>query len=133
MRIKLLIPMENALGERIYKEIIGNKRKIKLNNGEIISVMTDKRKDMWFVTDVISGILLIPQSYYGLIVYDEKHNVFTENNALETAKHFLDNEIENKKMGFYEMLENRCEELNLYENCIEVKIKKVKDKIWKKK
>lgn len=112
MKKKLMITMEKGTGEKYTKIIIGNRHKIKLCTGEIINVLTDKRDKQWFVTEVETGLNLVPDSYYGFLCYDTEHDIYKEKNALETAKYCLNLIIQFKKKSFKEILENRIKHLN---------------------
>jgi hypothetical protein len=91
--------------------IIGNRHKIKLITGEVIKVATDKRHDYWFVTDIESGLAIVSPSYYGLLCFDDEHDVFTENNALDTAKFCVDAHLKSKNISFEEWRKERLSEL----------------------
>lgn len=91
--------------------IIGNRHKIKLITGEVVKVATDKRHDCWFVTDIESGLSIVSSSYYGLLCFDDEHDVFTEKNALDTAKFCVDAHLKSKNITFEEWRKERLSEL----------------------
>lgn len=91
--------------------IIGYRHKIKLITGEVIKVATDKRYDCWFVTDIESGLSIVSPSYYGLLCFDDEHDVFTEKNALNTAKFCIDTHLTSKNITFEEWRKERLSEL----------------------
>lgn len=113
MKTELVITMKNILDGGTYtKTIIGNRHKIKLCTGEVINVVTDKRGNQWFVSEVETGLLLVPSAYYGFICYDPKHDVYKEKNALETVKYCFDQHLQSKKISFKEMKEKRIKQIS---------------------
>lgn len=107
MKIEIEIKCENDEGERCVRKIVGNRHKIKLITGEVINVVTDKRDAHWFVTDVESGFCMVPPSYYGLLCFDDEHDVFTEKKALETTKFCVDNFLKSKNITFEQWRKER--------------------------
>ena len=93
-----------------YMEVRGKKHKLKLYNGEIIEVTTDKRMEFWFITDIETGYCVIPSSYYGFLNYDPQHDVLTERNALETAKFCIDRYLKSNNITFSQWRERRLSE-----------------------
>lgn len=112
MQMKIWNVFTDSTGKVIHRqEICGEKHELKLSNGEVIDVITDKRCKSWFVTDIESGLLLIPSRYYGFIVYDTQHDCSTEENALETAKFCIENYLKDNNITFAEMRGNRLKEI----------------------
>lgn len=112
MKTTICIKRENSeTGERYSEYIIGNKHKLKLITGEVLNVVTDKRQEYWFVTDVETGLLLVPRLYYGFINYDPQHDVYKERNALETAKFCINRHLTERNMTFAEMRVRRLNNL----------------------
>lgn len=112
MKIQIKIIRENLKTEQMYEDtIIVNRHKIQLATGETISVGTDKREDCWFVTDIESGLNVIYSHYYGFIEFDLLHNVYSEKNALETAKFCIDKYLAENNITFAEWRIKRLEQL----------------------
>ena len=112
MKTEIEIKCKNDEDKRCVRKIIGNKHKIKLITGEVINVVTDKRYAHWFVTDVKSGLCIVPPSYYGLLCFDDEHDVFTEKNALETTKFCVDNFLKSQNITFEQWRKERLYEIN---------------------
>lgn len=99
------------------KKIKGFKTQLKLKSGEIINVVVDKRKDkyygnMWFVTHIESGLLIVPPQYYcfpRLIVDLDELDLDpdTKDNALEIAKYNLDRIYAKRGKTFTEIWNER--------------------------
>lgn len=115
MKTQIQIKMENGFNDTYTKTIIANRHKIKLITGETINVCTDKRGNQWFVTDVESGLLLVPSAYYGFLCYDPKHDVYKERNAIQTAKYCIDEYLKSKNTTFKQMRENRIKNIKEYD------------------
>lgn len=104
--------------------IRGNGHKLKLNSGEVINVVTDKRCDgltsglngqLWYVSHIDSGLSIIPIRYYCYprIIWNDDIDLdpTTEKNALKIAKYELDKIFEAKHQTFSELLKRREKEL----------------------
>ncbi|MGN0961301.1 MAG: hypothetical protein ACI4PF_03790 [Christensenellales bacterium] len=113
MKAKVDLIMVNTDGTRYKKNIIGNKHTLKLCTGEKLKVVAHKEDgyNYWHITDIETGLNMVPEHYYGFIDYDDKHNAFTEKNALETAKYSIDKHLNKKKITFSEMREKRLKEV----------------------
>ena len=112
MKTEINIIRENSkTGQRYEDTIIVNRHKLKLATGEIISVGTDKRGDCWFVSDIESGLNLIYSHYYGFIEFDPVHDVYSEKNALETAKFCIDRYLAENNITFAEWRTKRIKQL----------------------
>ena len=112
MKTEIKIIRENLKTEQRYEDtIIVNRHKLKLATGEIISVGTDKREDCWFVSDIESGLNLIYSHYYGFIEFDPLHDVYSEKNALETAKFCIDRYLAKNNITFAEWRIKRIKQL----------------------
>ena len=106
-----IIRESSKTGQRYEDTIIMNRHKLKLATGEIISVGTDKREDCWFVSDIESGLNLIYSHYYGFIEFDPLHDVYSEKNALETAKFCIDRYLDENNITFAEWRIKRIKQL----------------------
>lgn len=111
MKIEIEIKCENDEGERWVRKLVGNRHKIRLITGEVINVVTDKRDAHWFVTDVESGFCMVPPSYYGLLCFDDEHDVFTEKKALETTKFCVDRYLAENNITFAKWRTKRINQL----------------------
>lgn len=96
--------------------IKGNRHRLKLNSGEIINVITDKRTDdvlgpMWFVSHIESGLNIIPPQYYcypRLVFFgDCDLDPTTERNALIICKFVFDGYYKNYGKTFKQIFEER--------------------------
>lgn len=98
--------------------IRGNRHKIKLDSGEVINVVTDKRTDdvlgpMWFVSHIESGLNIIPPRYYVYprfifrLIDDCDLEPITERNALKIAKYVWDSIFKNEGKTFEEVWQER--------------------------
>ena len=101
--------------------IEGNRHKIKLDSGEVINVVTDRREvhpvfgRQWFVTHIDSGLWIIPKRYYCFprIVWSHDCDLdpTTEKNALKIAKHTFDTIYRTQNRTFAQVLADREKEL----------------------
>ena len=56
MKTEIEIKCENDEGERWVRKLVGNRHKIKLVTGEVINVVTDKRKEKYHKKENVYGI-----------------------------------------------------------------------------
>lgn len=90
--------MKEIVNIRLYNgklvEIMGNKHTLKLQSGEEIKVVTDKRQKFWYVTHCESGLNLVPLQYYNGERVVEMGDCYlmptTERDALEIVRFTLD-------------------------------------------
>lgn len=97
--------------------IEGNRHKIKLESGEVIDVITDKRDihpeggPQWFVTHIDSGFNIVPPRYYYYphIIWDNDIDLepTTEKNALEIAEHTFNTIYRTQNKTFAQILADR--------------------------
>ena len=104
--------------------IEGNRHKIKLESGEVIDVVTDRREvhpvfgRQWFVTHIDSGLNIVPPRYYCyphiIWDYDIDLDPTTERNALKIAKHTFNTIYRTQNKTFAQILEEREKQLKGY-------------------
>lgn len=109
MKIKYLITISGGEKEEVY----GNFHILKLCSGEKIKVASHKDGDWgWHITDIETGLNLVPLRYYGFIFYEDYgYGVDTERNALNTAKFNLDKYLKEHNTTFSERREKRLKEI----------------------